>query len=204
MNTYLQSMKNALSSYYAAAKAYEEKADRAKQRYQEDVAANEIKKLDAELETQRQGAIDSINEAKDKAIEAVRRWGALDGNKIDYGDMKLLKFDLSLEQFEAIVERHKKNGTMCFILLQCGEAHNRKHGENSEFDRASHYDTSIIPTVEKKIAAYTRFAESAVDAVKNMRGIGFGQGVSSPIMINIVETFGEPNPTNYDLLEMIG
>ena len=38
MNTYIQSMKNALTSYYNAAKTYEEKAAQAKQRYQPDVA----------------------------------------------------------------------------------------------------------------------------------------------------------------------
>lgn len=203
MNTYLQSMKNALSSYYTAAKTYEEKAERAKQLYQADVAANEIKKLDEELEAQKWSAIDSITEAKDKAVEAARRWGSLDGNKIDDGDMKLLEFDLSPEQFAAMVERHKKNGTMCFILFQCGNAHNRKHEKDGEFDLANHYDTSSIPTAEKKIDAYTKFAESAIDTVKNIRGIGLGQGVSSPILQNIVKTFGEPNQLNYNLLEMI-
>ena len=75
-------MKNVLTNYYNAAKTYEEKVVQAKQRYQPDVAAEEIKKLDAQLEADKRAAIGAINEAKDKAIEAA--FGELlDGSKID-------------------------------------------------------------------------------------------------------------------------
>lgn len=75
MNTYIQSMKNALTSYYNAAKTYEEKAAQAKQRYQPDVAEEEIKKLDTALEAVKRDAVDAVTDAKDKGIEAAKRWG---------------------------------------------------------------------------------------------------------------------------------
>lgn len=203
MNTYLQSMKNVLTNYYNAAKSYEEKEAQAKQRYQPDVAAEEIKKLDAALEADKRAAIGAITEAKDKAIEAARRWGALDGSKIDDGDMKLLKFDLSPEQFEAMVERHKKNGTMCFILAQYAEKHNRQETKPGEFGLTGRLNPLIIPTVEEKINAYTKFAESAISTIDNMTGFGWGKGVGNPVSENSVKNFGEPNPINYALLEAI-
>ena len=203
MNTYLQSMKNVLTNYYNAAKTYEEKVAQAKQRYQADVAAEEIKKLDAALETDKRAAIDAITEAKDKAIEAARRWGALDGSKIDDGDMKLLKFDLSPEQFEAMVERHKKNGTMCFILAQYAEKHNRKETTPGEYGLTGRLNTLVIPTVDEKIKAYERFAESAISTINNMTGYGWGKGVGNPVIESSVKNFGDPNPLNYTLLEAI-
>lgn len=204
MNTYIQSMKNALTSYYNAAKTYEEKAAQAKQRYQPDVAEEEIKKLDTALEAVKRDAVDAVTDAKDKGIEAAKRWGALDGSKIDDGDMKLLKFDLSPEQFEAMVERHKKNGTMCFILAQYAEKHNREETAPGEYGVAGRLNPLIIPTAEEKIKAYTKFAESAISTINNMTGYGWGKGVGNPVIESSVKNFGEPNPMNYALLEVIG
>lgn len=203
MNTHIQAMKNALTGYYNAAKDAEAKADQARKMYQPDVAAEQVRKIDAELLVKKQAAIDTITDAKDKGIESARRWGALDGSKIDDGDMKLLKFDLSPEQFEAMVERHKKNGTMCFILAQYAEKHNRQETTPGEYGLTGRLNPLIIPTVENKINAYTKFAESAIGAIENMGGYGWGKGVDSPIIESSVKNFGTPNPMNYALLEAL-
>lgn len=203
MNTYIQSMKNVLNNFYNAAKTYNDKVAQAGERYKPDVAAEEVKKLDAQLEADKRAAIDAITEAKDKGIEAAKRWGALDGDKINDGDMKLLKFDLSPEQFEAMVERHKKNGTMCFILAQYAEKHNRQETKPGEFGLTGRLNPLIIPTVEEKINAYTKFAESAISTIDNMTGYGWGKGVGSPAIESSVKNFGSPNPMNYALLEAI-
>lgn len=204
MNTYIQSMKNALTSYYNTAKNYEEKVMQAKQRYQPDVAAEEIKKLDAALLGAKEDAMDAVKDAMDKGIEAARRWGALDGNKINDGDWKLLKFDLSPEQFEAIVERNKTNGTMCFILKQYAEKHNREEATPGEYGLTGWLNPLIIPTVDEKIKAYNKFAESAIATIENMTGHGWGKGVGNPAIESSVKNFGTPNPMNYALLEALG
>lgn len=203
MNTYIQSMKNVLNNFYNAAKTYNDKVAQAGERYKPDVAAEEVKKLDAQLEADKRAAIDAITEAKDKGIEAAKRWGALDGDKINDGDMKLLKFDLSPEQFEAIVDRNRNNGTMCFILAQYAEKHNRQETKPGEFGLAGRLNPLIIPTVEEKINAYTKFAESAISTIDNMTGYGWGKGVGSPAIESSVKNFGNPNPMNYALLEAI-
>lgn len=204
MNTYIQSMKNVLNNFYNVAKTYNDKVAQAGERYKPDVAAEEVEKLDAQLEADKRAAIAAITEAKDKGIEAARRWGVLDGDKINDGDMKLLKLDLSPEQFEAIVDRNRSNGTMCFILKQYAEKHNRQETKPGEFGLTGRLNLIIIPTVDEKIKAYTKFAESAISTIDNMTGYGWGKGVGNPVIESSVKNFGEPNPMNSALLEVLG
>lgn len=204
MNTYIESMKNALTNYFNSAKAYNEKVKQAGERYKPDIAAEEIKRLDAILETDKQTAIEAITEAKDNGIEAARRWGVLDGEKINDGDMKLLKFDLSPEQFEAIVDRNRNNGTMCFILKQYAEKHAKHEMKDDEIPMWNNLAAVEVPTVEEKIKAYTFFADNAIATVQNMTGYGWGRGVDGFGVESSVKGFGEPNQMNYKLLEVLG
>ena len=204
MNTYIQSMKNVLNNFYNAAKTYNDKVAQAGERYKPDVAAEEVKKLDAQLEADKRAAIDAITEAKDKGIEAARRWGVLDGDKINDGDMKLLKLDLSPEQFEAIVDRNRSNGTMCFILKQYAEKHATHEMKDDEIPMWNSLAAVEVPTVDEKIKAYNTFAENAIGIIQNMTGYGWGRGVDGFGVESSVKGFGEPNQMNYKLLEVLG
>lgn len=209
MNTYIQSMKNVLNNFYNAAKTYNDKVAQAGERYKPDVAAEEVKKIDAQLEADKRAAIDAITEAKDKGIEAAKRWGALDGDKINDGDMKLLKFDLSPEQFEAIVDRNRNNGTMCFILKQYAEKHAKHEMKDDEANiwkaiASNALSVVDVPTVDEKIKAYNTFAENAIGIIQNMTGYGWGRGVDGFGVESSVKGFGEPNQMNYKLLEVLG
>lgn len=203
MNRYLQEMKNALSGFYNKAKEYERNVEQARQRYQPDIAAEEIKKFDSSLEADKRAAINTITDAKDQGIQAAQRWAALDGSDIDDGDMKLLKFDLSPDQFAALVDKHRNNGTMCFILKQYAEKHSRQEQKDDEFLAWDSLSSVDIPTVEEKIKAYNRFAESAIATVNNMTGYGWGKGVSNPVIEGSVKNFGTPNQFNYKWLEVL-
>lgn len=204
MNTYIQSMKNVLNNFYNAAKIYNDKVAQAGERYKPDVAAEEVKKLDAQLEANKRAAIDAITEAKDKGIEAARRWGVLDGDKINDGDMKLLKLDLSPEQFEAIVDRNRNNGTMCFILKQYAEKHAKHEMKDDEIPMWNSLAAVEVPTVDEKIKAYNTFAENAIGIIQNITGYGWGRGVDGFGVESSVKGFGKPNQMNYKLLEVLG
>ena len=203
MNTYIQSMKNVLNNFYNAAKTYNDKVAQAGERYKPDVAAEEVKKLDAQLEADKRAAIDAITEAKDKGIEAAKRWGALDGDKINDGDMKLLKFDLSPEQFEAIVDRNRSNGTMCFILKQYAEKHAKHEMKDDEIPMWNSLAAVEVPTVDEKIKAYNTFAKNAIGIIQNMTGYGWGRGVDGFGVESSVKGFGVPNEINHKLLEVL-
>ena len=82
MNKYINIMKNALTDYYNKAKATEQKKDEARNTYQQDIAAEQIARLDAALEAEKQAAISAITEAKDEGIAEAYRWGTLDGKKL--------------------------------------------------------------------------------------------------------------------------
>lgn len=203
MNAYLQAMKTALVGYYNAAKTCEGKAQEARKIYQQDVASGVVKKLFAQLQENKAAAIDAINEARDKGIEAAQRWGTLDGSKINDGDMKLLKFDLSPEQFETIVDRNRNNGTMCFILKQYAEKHAKHEKKEDEVPMWNALAMVDVPTAEAKVQAYNSFADSAIASIHNMSGNDWEFGLNSPITQASVEQFGEPNGMNDNLLAAI-
>ena len=92
---------------------------------------------------------------------------------------------------------------MCFILAQYAEKHNRQETKPGEFGLTGRLNPLIIPTVEEKINAYTKFAESAISTIDNMTGFGWCKGVCNPVIESSVKNFGEPNPINYALLEAI-
>lgn len=201
MNTYLQEMKNALTGYYNAARSCAQKAQEARQMYRDDIASETIKKLYAQLEVNKAASINTINEVREKAIEAANRWGVLDGSKLNDGDMKLLKLDLSAEQFQAIVNRNKNNGTMCHALAQYARKHGAAEAGQADSNIFDNLSSVVIPTVEGQITAYNKFADSAISII---RGMGehekeFGQGLTE----FLVENFGKPDGANRKLLEMI-
>ena len=204
MNTYVKKMREELEAFYKKAVDHENNVNKANQRYKADVAAKEIQRLDEQLETEKRAAIDAITEAKDKGIEAAIRWGALDGDKINDGDMKLLKFDLSPEQFESIVDRNKNNGTMCFILKQYAEKHAKHEMKDDEIPAWNSLAAVEIPTVDEKVKAYNALAESAIGIIQNISGYGWGRGVNGFGVESSVKGFGEPNQMNYKLLEVLG
>ena len=184
---------------------YENNVNKANQWYKSDVAAKEIKRLDEQLETEKRAAIDAITEAKDKGIESAKRWGVLDGDKIKDGDMKLLKFDLSPEQFESIVNRNKNNGTMCFILKQYAEKHEKHETKDDAIPawNSLAFAAVEVPTVDEKIKAYNAFAESAISIIQIITESGWGRGVDGLGVEISVKGFGEPNPMNRKLLEVL-
>lgn len=201
MNAYLQEMKNALTSYYSAARSCAQKVQEARKMYQDDVAKEAIKKLYSQLEASKAASINTINEVREKAIDAANRWGVLDGDKINDGDMKLLKLDLSAEQFQAIVNRNKNNGTMCHALAQYARKHGAAEAGQADSNISDNLSSVVIPTVEGKITAYNKFADSAISIIRGMEEHEneFGKGFTE----FLVDSFGKPDGTNGKLLETI-
>ena len=203
MNKYINIMKNALTDYYNKAKATEQKKDEARNTYQQDIAAEQIARLDAALEAEKQAAIFAITEAKDEGIAEAYRWGTLDGKKID-DDVKLLKFDLSSEQFAALVKKHLDNATMCFILKQYAEKHERPETTPGERGSVGFATPLVIPTVEAKIEAYKKLSESAIATIESIGGYGWGRGSDSVFVESSVSSFGTPSLVNYQYYEALG
>lgn len=200
MNTYIQAMKKAMEDYYRAANDAIQKTMKARQIYQQDVAEEEASKYWNDLVNKKDAAIDAVVSAKDKGIAEAKRWGMLDGSKINDGDVKLLKYNLSPEQFESLVERYKNNGTMCFILQQYAEKQNREETTPGEYGMVGRLNPLIIPSVENKIRAYEFFAKSALSTIENIGG----DGMSSVVVEHAVKNFGTPNTMNYQHLEALG
>ena len=189
MNIYLKQMKDALTSYYEAAKAYEKDVEQVKKTYQPDIADKKLDELNRRRIADFRAAETKINEARDKGIEEARRWGRLDGNDINDADLKLLKLDISPEQFSEIAERNRKNGTMAFALSQYAK-------ERGWLDAAAQ-----LPSVDSKIDAYTRFASGALTVLASMSQAG--SDIESVVYQVSVEHFGEPGNADTKLLRVL-
>lgn len=199
MNQYLKEMKDALTTAYQEAKRHASDVATARETYLPDAAAREISRLDSAHEQAQRAARDSILAARDRGIASAKAWGKLDGSKIT-DDAKLLKLDLSSEEFEDLVERYKHNATMLHMLAQYAETHRK--GEPGQIGE-TWYPLSWIPTVESKVAAYSRMADSAIATLNAMNGSGWGRGVDSPIVAASVEQFGQPDPLTEELLYVL-
>ena len=204
MNRHLAAMKTIIDGFWGVAKSNEEKKERVRAQFREDIAAEQVKQLENDTQTRAQLAKDAINEELHEALAEVERWGELDGAKINDNDMKLLKLDLSPEQFAQIVERNRNNGTMCFILKQYAEKHARAEKKDDEIPMWNNLASVEVPTVDEKIKAYNIFAENAIGIIQNITGYGWGRGVDGFGVESSVKGFGEPNQINYKLLEVLG
>ena len=204
MNRHLAAMKTIIDGFWGVAKSNEEKKERARAQFREDIAAEQVKQLENDTQTRAQLAKDAITEELHEALAEVERWGELDGAKINDNDMKLLKLDLSPEQFARIVERNKNNGTMSFVLKQWAEKHARAEKKDDEAGFFTGFLSVPIPSPDEKAAAYNAFANNALTLIENIEGVGFGRGVNSTLIETMIQQFAEPNGASRKYIEVLG
>lgn len=152
-------------------------------------------------------ALDDISFAEAGAFNAAEQWGALSAKELT-DDAEILKlFNLSPEQFAALVDKYRDNGTMSQLLMQYAEKENKKRSnpQNLEF---FYYDVSQIPTVEAKKEAFRRFSNSARDlinriAIKAPETTGANTGLDTEFFKIEVEGFGKENMVNSDSYRLL-
>ena len=189
MNDTLKAMKRALENYYTAAKI-------AKKTIEDNETALDGKQLDFEnarvrddLLKARKKAEEAIASAGLTAKERVKKWSDPDGAKVS-ADARLLDYGVSVDDFEALKEKHKDNSTMLRVLKAYADRENEKRGKFV-------YNAEDIPTAEAKYNAVDYFARSAVgimDAIDGKRGTMLNLG--SPLTERAVASFGEENAVN--------
>lgn len=102
-------------------------------------------------------------EATRKAYaEAVKAGNIVDGSMLDK-DAELLKLpiDLTSDQFNALVDRHRNNPLMCELL------------RDYQSKRSGKYDC-YLPTPEQKISDFSKFCETASSVIKDPNSIQAG------------------------------
>lgn len=202
MNVYLSRMKKALEAAHAAALQGEQKIDELQRTYRADFAAPEVEKVEASLDKAKASAKDEIIRIKDEGVIAAKRWGQLDGKAIDDADVKLLKYDLNADQLQQLIDKHRNNGTMCFIL---GEYVKKKREKDPEKDFFSAAGLPVsVPSAEEKEKALEWFASAAIGYIDSLYGNGWGKGANNEMLQSAVKRFAEPNPANYAFLEALG
>ena len=155
MNKHLKDMKNSVTKFYNAMQ--KAKADIAKNNdtYLPEIAKEENEKIESDLRALGRAAEAEIDTIGQEALADVERWKALSGKEIDDEDLKLLSgaFNLTNEDIDSLVQKHKDNGTMIRAIGDYADAHNI---------------VTMIPTPEAKIKAYSIAAGDAKNMITNI------------------------------------
>lgn len=202
---HVDKMAAAVKKYFAEAQIAQQKMKRNSEIYQAEFAEPENEKVMTQLRTARQAAEEAITAAQESGRAEALAWGKLDGSKLTK-DADLLKFDISPEQYDDLVERYKGNGTMSTLLFDYGQKMNEKQREKgtSRSMPEKVYNTWNIPTAEKKAEVYDKFANGAYGILNRIDSPGtFGGGTDSQMLKLAVETFGQPDGTSAHLFELL-
>lgn len=181
MNTYLNEMRNALSSYYTGAQALMGQKQKNSETYQAEVAEEQNRGIDSKLSQLYADTWKKLQAAQAAGVAQAETWGELDGAKIT-DDIKLLggHFELKKPQVEALVERYRNNGTMMEAIAKYA----REHG----------MDFLNVPSVAGKAQAWAYIldhAKSLLDQATNPPAVGWMVGATAAGAVKRqIETFG--------------
>lgn len=156
MSKYANKMKDVLTSFSAAAVEIRAKVDFAEQNYTADYAAEERNKLQAQLNQAAEAARAQIDAINAEAVEAARKWAALDGENVDHADLDLLKggFDLTGDDIHELLVKHQDNGTMVRAIAKYAKEHE--------------ITPEYIPNLADKLMAYSTFCASAHSVISDI------------------------------------
>ena len=154
-NTYVDSMKKTVASFYEEMQKAKATIAKNNETYLPNIAEPENEKVRDDLRRKEMAAEREIEEIAQKALESVDRWNTLSGKEIDDADLKLLQgaFKLTHSDLEALIEKHRDNGTMIRAIGDYADAHKI---------------AVIVPTPEAKKAAYSIVVGNAKSMLGNI------------------------------------
>ena len=203
MNNHVQTMKNAISNFQKAAKAAAAKMEENNRLYKPEEAERANAAIMAKLKEEQDNAKRIVADARAAGHNAAEAWGQLDGSRIT-DDAKLLEHGaVTPEQFRGLVQKYQDNATMLQLLANYAEEKNQgaggfsavwNYGGKGPAARTSGtYDTSGLPSVKGKSAAYDRYGAQAsgiIDRIGNLAPGRIGEGPENPFVLSSVEQFG--------------
>lgn len=204
MNKHIQTMKNALTHYQKSVKTGLDKMEENTRLYKPEEAEKANAAIMARLEEEKKTVTDQIAEAQAAGQHDIDAWGKLDGSKIT-DDAKLLEHGaVNPEQFRTLVDKYQDNSTMLQLLANYADKQNEGSGgfsavwnyggKGNDARSRQHFDTTGLPTVEAKRAAFKNAAASAfslVDRIGTIEKGKIGTGPDSPLVLSSLEQFGE-------------
>ena len=203
---HVDKMAKAVKDYFAEAGIAEQKMKKISGIYRQEFIDSENKKIMEGLKAARQAAEAAIIDARESGRAEAAKWGELDGQKLS-ADAQLLQYDLTPEQYNQLVEKHRGNGTMAYLLRFYGQEHNEKlmneTGKPGEMPKVQ-YNYWDVPTVEEKQAAYDKFAAGAISILDRIDSPGqIGGGTDSQMLKLAIEGFGTPSNTSQELFDLL-
>lgn len=204
MNKHIQTMKNALTDYQKSVKTGLDKMEENTRLYKPEEAEKANAAIMAQLKEAKTTVTDQIAEAQTAGQHDIDAWGQLDGSKITDDAALLQAGAVNPEQFRSFVEKYQDNSTMLQLLANYADKQNEGSGgfsavwnyggKGNDARSRQHFDTTGLPTVEAKRAAFKNAAASAfslVDRIGTIEKGKIGTGPDSPLVLSSLEQFGE-------------
>lgn len=204
MNKHVETMKNAVTNYRKTVKAAVAKMDENTRLYKPEEAKKANAAIMAQLDKDRETVKGLIAEAKAAGLKDADAWGKLDGSKIT-DDAKLLDAGMvNPDQFRGLVEKYKGNATMLQLLANYAEKKNETSGgfsavwnwggKGNAARNVQHFDTTGIPTVQKRKDTFSVYAAAASDLADRIGDLNKGKinhGPDSVFIQESLERFGQ-------------
>jgi hypothetical protein len=201
MNSHVQTMKNALGNYHKSVKAGLAKMEENNRLYRPEEAKKANATVLSRIEEEQNTAKRIIAEAREAGMREAGEWGKLDGSKITDDSKLLFAETVTPDQFRELVQKYQNNSTMLQLLSDYAEKKNEASGgfsaawnyDGQSTGKRQHFDTSGIPTADKKKHSFDLYAAQAsnlVDRIGNLEKGKMGAGPESPFIMSEIENYG--------------
>lgn len=181
---YKASIYSTVQSYFARLDSLQAgEAELLKQEQAETISRVRADQCRAEIRKQRsdahEAAVQQIEQARKAHAEAVDKWNALSGDKLDK-DAELLKLDIPMNQtqFQQLCTKHKDNSLMLALLCQYADKHK---------DAPLYADRPADAATRK--ADFSAYADRAVNVCREPNSIRAGM---------FLDNVGVPDSCTYE------
>lgn len=186
--SYIDTMKSVVRSYKAEVEEAAKQIAEARNMYNERHSSDVISAIMAGLEKKQRAATAEIAAARSRGVNEAKAWGKLDGREIT-ADAELLKYDLTPEDFDDLVERYQGNATMSHLLMSYGTKVN-KGATLQDGDHVTMLNLANIDTSERRAHEAETAGGIALDILDRLTvDGGYMQGVNSPMVQAMVGNF---------------
>lgn len=184
MNKYIARMKKAVTTFQGTARRIAKEQERNREALSTAYATAANAELSRELLIAENDALNEIQAVLEIVTEGLGKTVPLDGKAVT-SDVQLLcgAFDLSKEQLQDLVEKHRNNPTMLNAIMK--------------YVREHRIGGVVIPTQEDKLEAYKTFANGARNMMSLIKADPFKE-------IDGLDTWGTAATSSERLVSLVG
>ena len=187
MNTFIQKMKTALTTFMNKKQETFDTIQSMKKQYLPETVDKKTAALNQELSNLKWKCRSEIEQAAKDGRASAEAWGTLKGSDLT-DDAKLLQTGITLTQkdFDDLCSRYKNNGSMCRLLYEFAVKQSQNLPDLPDAVN-NVLNTEKLWTLEKKLNKWNRIEEAAYDLLGRIDA----SGAIDSLIREAVGLFGE-------------